>query len=246
MPPAVWTDDDFTEGGLASVVEFIGRLTEVQEDVEGKFGDQLELHFEDVEIVEAGDDVTLDEGRLTSWVKQSNKKNSTNGRMYTEWKEFTQAHDMEGLPDCFYGVLMRWKKSTYEFGDDMNPGRAMIPVEVMEEGGKKKTNKKAGSKAPAKPSKSAKPAKPEPPEEPDDEGNGVPEILVEAIHGAVGEDGATREMIRRVIKQKAPLRKALAEFGELDDVLTAMEDTLDEEDGTYTRVEDDDGGDDPV
>ncbi|KKN77030.1 hypothetical protein LCGC14_0363690 [marine sediment metagenome] len=238
--PAVWNDDDFTEGGLASVIEFIGKMTGLDEDVEGQYGDQIELHFEDVEIVEAGDGVTLDEGRLTSWVSQSNKKNSTNGRMFADWIEFAKAHDMGPLPSCFFGVLMRYKKATYEFGQDMNPGRAFIPVEVIEEGGKKTKAKKSGAKASAKPAKSDPP----PAEEDDDEGNGVPEVLVEAIHKTIGEDGATQEMIRRVIKQKAVLRKALAEFGELGALLTAMEDTIDEDEGTYTRVEADE--DDPV
>ena len=140
--PGVWNTDDLTEGGLASVAEFVGRLTDVEDDVEGKFGLQKELHFSDVEIVEAADDVTLDEGRYTSWVKQSNKKNSTDGRMIADWTEFAKAHDMGPLPSCFYGVLIRWQKATYEFGDDMSPGRALIPVEVIEEGGTNKSGSK--------------------------------------------------------------------------------------------------------
>ena len=249
--PAVWNEDDFTEGGLASVAEFVGRLTDIDEDVEGKFGDQLELHFSDVEIIEAGEDVALDEGRYTSWVKQSKKKSSTNGLMYKDWREFAQANDMGPLPSCFFGVLMRWRKATYEFGDDMNPGRALIPVELVEEGGKKKSTS-TKSKAKTASTKPAAPAAPptteQADEDDDDKGNGLPEILVEAIHAAVGADGATREMIRRAVQKKAALRTALTAAGGLDEVLSAMEDTLDEADGTYTRaVEDDAGGDeDPV
>ena len=248
MAPAVWVEEEFTEGGLASVVEFIGRLIDVEDDVEGKFGNQLELRFNEVEIIEAGDDVTLDEGRYTSWVKQSNKKNSTNGKMMAEWTEFAKAHDMGPLPSCFYGILMRWRKSTYEFGDDMSPGRAMVPVEVIEEGGKK-ASKKTSTKvvSPAK----EEPAAP-PPEENDDEessSSDLPEALVTAIHTSVEGEGATREMIRRTLQKKAALRTALTAAGGLDEVLKAMEDTLNEDDGTYTRVpdEDDAGGDeDPV
>lgn len=241
--PGVWSTDDLVEGGLASVSKFVGRLDDVEEDVEGKFGDQKELHFSDVEIIEAADDVTLEEGHYTCWVKQSNKKNSTDGRMVADWVEFAKAHDMGPLPSCFYGVLMEWDKATYEFGGDMNPGRAMIPVKLVEEGGKKKS---ASSKSKTKtPKKTA----PTPPAEDDNEdgGSDVPEILAIAIHAAVGEDGATREMIRRAVQKKAALRTALTAAGGLDDVLSAMEDTLDEDEGTYTRVVDDAGGDeDPV
>ena len=233
-----WNVDDLTEGGLASVAEFIGRLVDVEDDVEGKFGFQKELHFSDVEIIEAADDVTLDEGRYTSWVKQSNKKNSTDGKMIADWTTFANDHEMGPLPACFYGVLLRWRRTTYEFGDDINPGRAMIPVEVIEEGGKKKPTKAKTKTTPA-------PA-PAESEEDDSEDNSVPEVLVTAIHGAVGEDGATREMIRRVVQKKAALRTALTAAGGLDTVLSAMEDTLDENDGTYTRVEDAGGDEDPV
>lgn len=237
--PGTWEIDDFTEGGLASIEEFVGRLTEVQEDVEGKFGDQLEFHYEDVEIVEAGDDVTLDEGRLTSWVKQSGRKNSVNSRMVADMVEFAKAHDMGPIPSCFEGLLIRYKRATYEFGEDMSPGRAFIPTELIEEGDKKKK-----SKTTAKTKGKTTPAAPPPEEETEDsEESNVPEVLVTVIHEVVGEDGATREMIRRALTKKAAIRKALTEAGGLDEVLSAMEDTLDEEDGTYTRVESED---DPI
>jgi len=240
--PGTWNVDDFTEGGLASVEEFIGRLDNVEEDVEGKFGLQLELSFSEVEIIEAGDDVTLDEGRYTSWIKQTNKKNSTNGKMFVEWAEFASAHDLgDTLPDCFYGMLMRWRRSTYEFGDDMTPGRAMIPVELIEEGGSK-TKKTKSKVVKARVPKAAPPPAKEPEDEDGEESN-LPEELVNTIHGVVGEEGATRDMIRRALAKKAALRKLLADAGGLDVVLPAMEDTLDEDDGTYTRVESDD---DPV
>lgn len=236
--PGVWDTDELVEGGLASVSELIGRLSDVEDDVEGKFGLQKELHYHDVEIVEAADDVTLNEGRYTTWVKQSNKKNSTDGRMLADWTEFAKAHDMGPLPSCFYDVLIRWRRATYEFGDDMNPGRALIPVELIEEGGKKKST---GSKVRIEPKPAAAApaaAAPATSEEPE-EGNDVAEVLVTAIHETVGDDGATREMIRRALSKKAALRTALTAAGGLDTVLSAMEDTLDEKDGTYTRVTDD-------
>ncbi len=243
MAPGVWDVDDLVEGGLASIEEFVGRLTDVDEDVEGNYGLQKELHFHDVEIIEAADDVSLDEGRYTCWVKQNNKKNSTDGRMIADWAEFCKAQSMGPMPSCLYGVLIRWQKATYEFGDEMSPGRAMIPVELMEEGGSKKSKSKSKA-APAK--TSTKKAPPPPAEEPEDEDEepAISEAVTTAIHGAIGEDGATREMIRRVFLKKAALRKDLAKFGTLEEVLEAMN-TIEEDEGTYTMVEADED-DDPI
>lgn len=239
--PQTWKVDDFTEGGLASVVEFVGRLNDIEEDVEGLYGTQDEIHFVDCELIEAGEDVTLEEGRFTTWIKQSNKKNSVAGKMVAAWAEFASAHDLDvdDIPNCLMNGLMRWKKVTYEFGDDMSPGRAFVPVEIIEEGGKKAAKKVTGKKATSKPAP--------PPEDDDDDDAEVPEILVKAIHDTIGEDGATKAMIQRTIKQKAELRKALADYdGDLSAVLDAMP-SIEEDDGSYTRVEDDDGGDeDPV
>ena len=241
--PGTWNVDDLTEGGLASITEFIGRLDDVEDDVEGKFGDQKELHFSDVEIIEAADDVTLDEGRYTTWVKQSNKKNSTDGKMVADWAAFAQANDLGELPGCFFGVLMRWKKVTYEFGDDMSPGRALVPTEIIETGGKKaktKTKTKTKSTEPA----AAAPPSNEDEDDGEDEGSSVPEALVEVIHATIGEDGATREMIRRALSKKQALRTALTEAGGLDAVLDALQ-SIEVDDGTYTLVEEDEE-EDPV
>ncbi len=241
--PGVWDVEDLTEGGLASITEFIGRLDDVEDDVEGKFGEQKELHFSDVEIIEAADDVTLDEGRYTTWVKQSNKKNSTDGKMVADWASFAAANDLSPLPTCLYGVLIRWKKTTYEFGDDMSPGRALIPVELIETGGKKaKTSKKTKTTAAA--TTEAAPPSNEDEDDSDGEEAAVPAALVEVIHATIGEDGATREMIRRAVSKKQALRTALTEAGGLDAVLEALQ-TIEEDDGTYTIVEADEE-EDPV
>ncbi len=233
--PGVWEEDDFVEGGLASIEEFTGRLTDVEEDVEGKYGLQKELHYGDVEIIKAADDVTLENGRYTTWVKQSNKKNSTDGRMSADWRQFAKDHKLGALPDGFYGQLIRWEKTTYEFGDEMSPGRAMIPLELLEEGSTK-TSKKTSTKA-----KPAKPVDTEPEDSDDsdsDGDSGVPEELVTIIHKTVGEDGATKDMIRRAVTKTSVNRKLIAAFdGGLDAILTAMEDSLDEDEGAYTRVD---------
>ena len=127
--PANWDTDKLTVGGLASVEKFIGRLESLDEDVEGKYGLQIALYFEDCELIEAGDDVTLENGKFTTWVNQSNKQNSTNGYMLVAWQEFAAEHDPEIPP---FGILLEWERQTYEFGDDMNPGRALVPVAVVE------------------------------------------------------------------------------------------------------------------
>ena len=238
--PGVWEEDDFVEGGLASIEEFTGRLTDVEEDVEGKYGLQKELHYGDVEIIKAADDVTLENGRYTTWVKQSNKKNSTDGRMSADWRQFAKDHKLGALPDGFYGQLIRWEKTTYEFGDEMSPGRAMIPLELLEGDSKKTSKSKTSTKAkPVKPTKPADEDEPEDSDDSDDGGDsGVPEELVTIIHKTVGEDGATKDMIRRAVTKTSINRKLIAAFdGGLDAILEAMEDSLDEEEGSYTRVD---------
>ncbi len=235
--PGVWDTEDLVEGGLASIEEFIGRLDDVEDDVEGKYGLQKELHFSDVEIIKAADDVTLDNNRYTSWVKQSNKKNSTDGLMLKDWKAFAAAHKLGALPDAFYGVNIRWEKTTYEFGEDMSPGRALIPVELIEEGGKKTK---------AKPAKTTAAKTPPPADDSDDSDeseaggdsdHGVPEELVTIILATVGEDGATKDMIRRAVTKASANRKLITAFeGGLDAILVALEEQLDEDDGAYTIV----------
>ena len=234
MAPGVWDVDDLVEGGLASIEEFTGRLVDVEEDVEGKFGLQKEFHFEDVEIIKAADDVSLEEGRYTCWVGQNNKKNSTHGKMLADWTEFAKLHKLGPLPDCFYGTLLRWEKTTYEFGEEMSPGRAMIPVELVEEGGsEKKSKSKASTKSKSKTTVKAPPVDPED----SDDDSGIPAEIRELVLNTVGEDGATKDMIRRVITKTSVNRKIIAGIGGIDSVLEGLEDALDEDDGTYTRVE---------
>ncbi len=110
--------------------EFIGRLDKVEEDVPGKYGLQIEFRFYGVEVTRADGDVVLPDFRLISWVKQSKRKNSVYGRMLVDWEAFAKAHSIEGLPDGFYGTLMRWEERTYELDGN---GSVFVPVEVIRE-----------------------------------------------------------------------------------------------------------------
>ena len=235
-----WDVEDLTEGGMASIQSFIGRLDEVEGDVEGKFGLQEEYRFSDVEIIEAGDDVTLDEGRLTSWVKESDKKNSTRGKMLVDWTEYAKAQSMGPLPSCFYGVLIRYNKETYEFGDDMNPGRAFVPVEIIESEPATTGKKTTGKKAATKPVEPETPPEPEASDEPTDSDDiDIPDVLRHIIMETIGDEGATHEMIRRAVSKKKTLRDASSAAGGLDEVLAGMT-AIEEDDGTFTKKDTDD------
>ena len=56
---------------------------------------------------------------------------------------------------------------------------------------------------------------------------------------AVGDDGATRDIIRRAVVKQAALRTKLGAAGGLDTVLAALVEnkTLSEDDGYYTKAE---------
>lgn len=226
----------YTEGGMKGVLEFTGRLEEIEEEVEGNYGPQDAYHYYDVEITESEEEVDLDEGRFTSWTKHSSRKNSVAGKTAFAWMDFAEAHNLEPDADddltpvqqvasAFKDKHVRYRRVTHEFGEGMNPGSSFVPVELMEKAPAKPAGR--GTKpAPAKPTPS-KPAKKEP----------APEI-VEAIVAAVGEDGATRDIIRREVVKKAALRTALGASGGLDTVLAILVDlgTLTESEGYYAPV----------
>jgi len=78
MAPAVWNDDEFVSGGLKGITKFQGQLTEIEDDIEGKYGDQLALYFDECTVLESEEEVSLEGGKYTDWIKQTNKKNSVN------------------------------------------------------------------------------------------------------------------------------------------------------------------------
>ena len=205
--PAVWSTDSFVEGGVKSITFFRGRLRSTEEDVEGKFGPQVQLSFYDVRDLEAADGYTCEDGEFDYFVKQSNKSNSTNGRMIKQWAEFVGANKLGPLPNCLYDIDLEWKGVEYDFGPDNNPGKALIPVKLLD--GKPATGRTSTKAAPA-------PA-------PDTSDYEIPDELKVLVLEAVGEDGGTRDIIRRAVSTKPAFRKLVADApGGLDGVLAAM------------------------
>lgn len=207
--PASWKTDELTEGGFKGIKEMVATLVDVEEDVESQYGSQIALHFEDVEIIESVDPIVLEDGTLTSWVRQSSKKNSTNGKMLADWEEFAAAHKLGALPDAVKGRQMRWIRKEYEFGKDSDGtallGSAFIPVELVGEGDAKIETAE------------------------------VPDELADAVLAVVSDDGATKDILRRELNKKAATRKALTQLGGLEKLLAALvtSGTLDVNEGYY-------------
>ena len=196
--PATWKTGEFNEGGYKGITEFIGRLSDVEEDIESSFGGlQLALHFYDVEITESVDPIALEGGKLTIWQKQSNKKSSTNAKMVADWNAFVTAHNLEGLPKGLYDKLFRWKKCVYDYGEDLSPGTAYVPVEIIEEGAPK-----------------AVPVQEVPVE--------VTPEAVDLVMGTISEGGVTKDQIRRELAKKSASRTTIVKSGGIDNVLAHM------------------------
>lgn len=246
--PAVWQEDQFVNGGLSGIEEFIGRLREVEEDVEsvfdGKPRTQMALHFYDVEIIASADPVVLENNLYTTWVGQSSRKNSTNMKMFLDWQKFHKEQGLEGsLPSALYESLIRWRKATYEFGENMNPGRAFIPVEFVED--EEPQPKPAASRSRGTSSTSrSKPAEAPPAEETEDSGeasDAPAEEVTAAVLEALGEDGNTRDGLRRALFKTAALRAKVGAAGGLDTVLAYVVESgqVEESEGFYYRKEED-------
>jgi hypothetical protein len=244
--------DAYVEGGMRGVVEFIGRLEEIEEEVEGSYGPQDAYHYYDVEVTESEEEVELEEGRYTAWNKHSIKKNSVSGKTAYVWMDFAEAHGFEPpddddltpvqqIAEAFKDRLVRYRRMTHEFGEGMNPGQSFVPVEDMEAEKKTTPARRTGRTNDAAKSTPARtpraPAKPK----------GPAQEVVDAVMTAVGEDGSTRDLIRRAVVKKAALRTALGEAGGLDKVLEYLveNDKLTEADGFYAVPEDNDEGEVP-
>lgn len=242
--PGIWDRDDFKEGGMKGITQFTGKLSEVEEDVEGRdFGQgarsQLALHFYDVEIEESADEVALEDGKLTDWINQSSKRSSVNAVWVGALADFATANELDvaNLPDCLYDIEMRFKRITLVAANEergMSAGRALVPVEIIDSKPKKKAKKTEPVKA-----KKSKPAPVEDDDEDDEaEEGGLDSGFVKFVVAAVGEDGSTRDLIRRDIVKKAPMRKIMTEFGGLDTCLEYLveHDHIVEDDGTYYQA----------
>ncbi len=237
MVPAIWNSGDATEGGLRGINIFVGKLREVEEDVEGTYGTQLALHFYDVEVEDSADPVILEEGKYTTWTKQSTKKGSSNIKMLALWEVFCKTNKLGALPGGLYDLNIRWEKTTLEFGEGMSPGTVFVPTELVE------------AVAPVK----AAPRRGRPKsEEVEDNADGpsssenVPnDAIVKVVMATVGEDGATRDIIRRDLMKKATLRTKMTAAGGLDAVLAYLVEngSLGEDEGFYFPGEVPSGGD---
>lgn len=248
--PAVWGEDEFQSGGLKGITKFVGELDEIEDDVEGKFGMQLALYFSEVEVLESVDEVSLEDGKYTDWIKQSNRTGSVNEAFATNIREFIKDHDLgKSVPDSIYGNRIIWERQTVVEGDEekkMSPGTCLVPIALEGEEDEKPAKKSKASKSSKSTEKKGRKAKPEPEPEPDEDDDSenessIPDTLVDFIVETVGEDGATRDLIRRNITKKTPMRKAMTEAGGLETVLDYLveNERLTEEDGTYFQPEED-------
>lgn len=225
--PGFWDEDDFQESGFASIKKFSGVLTDVEDDVEGDYGPQLSFHWSDVELIEAGDDVSLDNAEFTDWIKQSSRKGSTNDRVVKAYREFKDENGLEGSMEYFkflHGVRCIFEKVTYDFGKKINPGTAFVPVEIVEEGASKP---KKASKAKAK----AEVVE----DEDEDEAVEIDPKLSAAVLAAVEDEGLTSALIKAALNKKASTRKLLDEAGGIKTVLAALVDegVIVEDDGVF-------------
>ena len=226
--PAVWVKEGFVKGGLGGITEFVGRLREVEEDCkttyDGKSRTQMALHFYEVEIIESADPVVLENGLYTTWVGQSGKTNSTNQRMFNDWFKFHTDSNLDGeLPTSLYGLRIRYRKASYDFGEKLTPGSAFIPVELV---GDDEAPRPRATKVASKPAEVDEPVENEIPDE----------ALVSAVVDAIGEDGATRDMLRKALFKTAAIRARVGAVGGLDELLAFVVESgrVEESEGFYS------------
>ena len=228
---AGWARDDFSEGGLKGVKEFSGRLTNVLEDVEGRYSLQKQFNFSDVEIIESQEPVQLKDGNYTAWLKQSSNKKSVDFHIVGAMIDFCVQNNIKGeLPNCLYDLNIVWKMEQFEFdgdgadGEPMKPGSGPVPLSLVGEDSKRKK-----AKPPA-----------------DEEGGAgeeampVDDTISAIVMETIGEDGATRDMIRKATTSKAKTKKLVEAYpGGLDGILETMEANhlFESESGFYSPAE---------
>lgn len=244
--PAVWNDEEFVSGGLKGITKFRGQLTEIEEDIAGKYGDQLALYFDECTVLESAEEISLEDGKYTDWIKQTNTKNSKNQAFVRHITTFIKDHKLKGgVPDALYGQDLIWERQVVIEGNEeagMSPGMCLVPIAMGEDEAPKgrRASKTEGPEPEAKPTRRRRAAaEPEDEEPPATEGS-IPSELTEFVLGVVGEDGATRDLIRRDITKKAAMAKAQRAAGGLDAVLAHMveEGGIVEEDGTFFLPDD--------
>ena len=231
--PAVWGEDEFHAGGLKGISKFNGKAKEFEEDVDGKYSLQVALYFEDVEVLESTDEVVLEDGDYTDWIKQSNKTGSVNEQFALHIRDFIRANKLKGgVPNAIYGHMITWERQEVtEASDDgkMSAGLCLVPVALVDEEPPVKTTKTT------KATKASAPPAEEYDDEPD-ENDGPHAELVAFITKCIGDDGATRDLVRREVAKKTPMRNHMKAFGDgkFDSVIDALleSETLVEDDGT--------------
>ncbi len=243
--PAVWNDDEFVSGGLKGITKFQGQLTDIEDDIEGKFNTQYALYFDECVVLESAEEVSLEDGKFTDWIKQTNKKGSKHQAFVRHITTFIKDHKLKGgVPDALFGLDIIWERQTVIEGDEddgMSPSLCLVPIAMADDEPAPKSRRAAKTddeEAPAKPARRRRSAAAESPAE-----ESVSRELTDFILSRVGEDGATQDLIRRDIAKKLPMKKLKdAVDGGLEAVLVHMvsERLLTEDDGTYFLPEDED------
>ena len=234
--PGMWDDDGFKESGFASIMEFDATLTEVEDDVEGKFGTQKQFVWTNVELVDAGDDVVLENGTFTDWIKQSGQKGSIDEHMVRAYKQYKEENGLDGRLfkyEFLYGVPTRFKKQFVEYSGNGADGKPMAPGKYFAPIGP------AGSAAPAKDSDD------EGDSSDSDGGGDIPQKVIDAAVKYAGE-GATETQIKQTFTKKAAGRKAVTDAGGITNILSAAVESgaLAENGGVYAPPVEDSASDD--
>ena len=221
-----WDDSSFTEGGMKAITKFRGKLTDLEEGVEGTYGLQVREDFIDVEVLECTDpNFELEGDELSDWMKDSPKKSGLKHRAFMKMKEFAQAQNMGPVPSCFEDLDLIWERQEFDFGEGMSPGRAFIPVALGE-----------GFVASDSDDDNT--------DDSDDSGTvelsdvEIPDAIRDLIVEVVGDDGATGDTVKRAVIKKKKIRTLVDEFGGHDFVLKALveQGILVEDEGVFIVV----------
>ena len=143
---AIWKSDEFSEGGFKSLKRFTGRLVNVEEDVEGRYSIQKRFDWQDCEILESSEPLTLKDGNFSDWMKQSGSKSSVDAKVVAKLEKFVADNKIKGsLPACLYELNVEWEQFIVEFegegadGTAMQPGYAYAPINLVGKSDKKAT-----------------------------------------------------------------------------------------------------------
>jgi len=208
---SIWNPEDFTEGGFKGIKKIEAVLQDLEDGVEGKYGDQIRFDFVNVSIVESEEPVKLNDNELTEYIKESQRTGSVNQKMVLDWTAVAKELGVGPIPSCFKGVPMIWEHRTYDFGEGMSPGMAYVPVSFLDgafTGGA------------------------------DPEGDmEIPDALRDKIIEVLGTEGATLEMVQASVVKKKTTREPAKALGGIETVLAelvASETLAVDDDGLFT------------